>query len=247
MKKAGTRRGVRALVLLGIVGVVTLGLATQAMACICIQIPPAFEGANTKTQGGNNTLTVTGLTIASNEAVVATLVTGTFPGDPVCSDNTGPGGYTNVINQNIGTSGRMVVCVKPAGHAAVTSVTATYTGFGGTSVMDVVSIPNVGLPIAHNQDFDSNPPVDSGSVINVPSGSLLFGVVFNTNISNFTPDPGWLPVGVAQSGGSGSLRRNITPVYMFASGPPADYAVTGTLTGSGFWQAAILQFAQICI
>ena len=87
---------------------VTLGLATQAMACGCLVAPPSFEGWNTKTQVGNITVTATGLSIASNEAVVATLVTGTFRGEVVCSDNTG-GGYTNVIDQNIGTSGRMVV------------------------------------------------------------------------------------------------------------------------------------------
>ena len=141
--------------------------------------------------------------------------------------------------------------MKPAfSHALVSSVTATYPGFGGTSVLDVVSIPDVGLPVAHNQDFDSNPPVDSGNVTGVSAGALLFGVVFNTNIANFQPSGGWPAVpGATQSGGAGAGRRNITPVYMVTGGPPADYAVTGNLVGpppSGFWQAAIPQFQPSC-
>src|SRR5262249_13525550 len=131
MKNLRRRRGVHAFVLVGIVGVLTLGLATQAMACGgCPQTAPQFAGANFKQQVGNNTVSTTVSGIGPNDTVVVTLATGTFAGTVTCGDNTTPNsGYQNVIDQTVG-SGRLVVCVKAAPHApGITSVTATYPGF----------------------------------------------------------------------------------------------------------------------
>jgi hypothetical protein len=253
MKSVRKRRGVHALVLTGLVGVLTLGLATQAMACGCPQPAPVFAGANFKQQVGNNTVSTNVSSVGPNDTIVATLATGTFAGAVTCSDNTG-GGYTNVIDQNGGT-GRLVVCVKPAPHAAgITSVTATYPGFAGLSVLNVVRIPStaeIGGPGLNSVGAGSNPTVSSGTIHISTLDNLLFGVVSNSNTANFVPDPGWNVVpGATTAFGSGAGRRNITPVYRYTGGAgPNDYAVTGTppghgLTGSGFWQAGIIQFHQ---
>jgi hypothetical protein len=98
----------------------------------------------------------------------------------------------------------------------------------------------------------SNPTVDSGPIC-VTGRHFLFGVVANGNVSTFTPDPGWLPIGTpsSNSNGAGALKRTLTTQYQLVSGGPCpgtDYALTGTppgggLSGSGFWQAAIAGFA----
>jgi len=244
MKNIVKRRGARGLVFVGIVGALTLGLAAQASACVCPQLPPTVKGGLAKQANPNNTIT-TSASVAPNEAVVVSLATGTFAGDVTCSDNTGPSGYSNVIDRNVG-SGRLVVCVKPAGHAPVTSVTATYPGFSGLSVIQVVGIQNVLAPVARTSGSGSYPTVDSGTITNIGTDNLLFGVVYNTNTATFSPDSGWTAL-ANQDGGAGAGRRNLTAAYRFTSGPPADYALKGTppahgLTGSGFWSAAIIQF-----
>src|SRR5262245_50141385 len=254
MKSVRKRRGVHALVFAGLVGVLTLGLATQAMACGGCPTPtPVFAGANFKQQVGNTTVTANVTTVGTGETIVATLATGTFAGTVTCGDNITPNsGYTNVIDQNGGT-GRLVVCVKPAGHApGINAVTATYPGFAGLSVLNVVRLSgDVSAAGLRNVGAGSNPTVSSGTIHISTPDNLLFGVVSNSNTANFVPDPGWTAIpGATTAFGTGAGRRNITPVFRFTdNAPPADYAVTGTppghgLTGSGFWQAAIGQFQQ---
>jgi len=255
MKNVRKRRGVHALVLTGLVGVLTLGLATQAMACGCPTPAPVFAGANFKQQVGNTTVTTNVSSVGANDTLVATLATGTFAGAVTCSDNiSGTVGWAqSVVDQNGGT-GRLVVCVKAAPHApGIISVTATYPGFAGLSVLNVVRLAgsDVGAAGLHNVGAGSNPTVSSGTIHISTLDNLLFGVVSNSNTANFVPDPGWTVVpGATTAFGSGAGRRNITPVYRYTDGAgPNDYAVTGTppghgLTGSGFWQAAIIQFHQ---
>jgi len=82
--------------------------------------------------------------------------------------------------------------------------------------------------------------VNSGSIC-VNGGHELFGVVANTNVSTFDADSGWTDLLPTQSGGGGAAKRTLSPeVQPFRGGPCVDEALTGHLTGSGFWQAAII-------
>jgi hypothetical protein len=71
------------------------------------------------------------------------------------------------------------------------------------------------------------------------------GVVANGNVSSFTPGAGWTqvtPPATPYSGGSGAGKRTLTPAYQYVPGG-GPYALTGSLTGPGFWQAAVISLA----
>jgi hypothetical protein len=242
MKNVRKRRGVRALVVLGIIGVVTVALASQAAACVCAPPAPHVVGGTFKQANPNNTITTPVAGVAPFETVVVSVATGTFAGSVGCTDNLNRV-YQVVIEKNTG-SGRLFVCSLNVGSTPPTSVTANYPGFSGLSVTSVVAIPDVGPPLASNANSDSNPPVNSG-IIHVGGDNVLFGVVANTNVSTFAADAPWSTL-TAQSGGAGAGKRTLTPVYRVVGGAAADYAVSGRLTGSGFWQAAIIQYPAGC-
>jgi hypothetical protein len=110
----------------------------------------------------------------------------------------------------------------------------------------VISVVDVGFTNGptgeQTSSSGSNPTVSSGP-LGVAGPSTLIGVVANSNVSTFTPTPpdgppDWSIVGTA-SGGSGAGKRTLTVVTedVDAFGP---WATTGSLSGSGFWQAGIL-------
>jgi len=261
MKRVGTRRGVRALVLVGtIVGVITAGLATQA-AAIFVN-PPVLIGTGTNQSSANKSVDAT-LTLFpdAGSVVVVSVATGTFQGEVGCTDNTnGTSPSTNVYHvvadKNTG-NGRLFVCVSKlnVGYNASVgqppTVTGTYPQFSGGSVIRVVAFTNstdISAP-ASNTGSGSNLTVNSGPIC-LTGRHFLFGVVANGNVSTFTPDAPWIPLGAPSSNsvGSGAGKRTLTTAYQLVDplpGPCTPEALTGTppgggLSGSGFWQAAIV-------
>src|SRR5262245_55339192 len=222
MKRVGVRRGIRGLVFGGaIVGILTIGLATQAWAgCIVTGGgPPHVVGGAAKQANPNNTITTTPLggPIGQFDLLVASVATGTFAGDVGCTDNVGHTGHVDAdIN---GGTGRLFVCsIRLTGGPTPTTVTATYPGFSGNSAISVVDIPDGVNPLGPSHtNSGSNPPVDSGSIaVSVPS--VLFGVVANNNVSTFAADnPPWTPLLPTQSVGGGTYKRTLSPVFMNAS------------------------------
>jgi hypothetical protein len=243
MKRVGLRRGARALVLVAsIVGVLTAGIATQASATS--PPGPTVAGTNFKQANPNNTISAE-LTAGAGigDVVVVSVATGTFAGDVGCTDSEG-NFYSVAADKNTG-SGRLFVCVARPTNPLVAGdeVTATYPGFSGLSVIRVVVFHGAfGFADASSTGSGSNPPVSTGTIC-VSGGHWLFGVVANGNISSFVVDtPPWIPLG-SNSGGSGAGKRTLTTAYrwVYQSCPPSGpYALTGHLTGSGFWQAAIV-------
>jgi hypothetical protein len=232
MKKVGMRRGLRALVLVGaIVCLLTTGLATQATA--------TFKQANP-----NSSISQTQTPVPAGYTLLVAVSTGTFSGEVGCHDSVG-NTYTVVADQNSG-SGRLFVCssVLTTTIEPDDEITATYPAFSGLSVMSVTIL--TGAPLTadtHHSASGSNTAVSSGT-INVGGFYVLVGVVANSNISTFVQDPGWTTP-YAVSGGSGAGKRTISIVAQVVFGPPTDYAVTGHLTGSGFWQAAIIGYPVV--
>ena len=195
------------------------------------------------------------------------MATGTHTTTPYpdvgCTDNTNAPNpslntYALVADRNTG-NGRLFVCVSKltVGLDPGDKVTGTYPQFSGGSVIRVVAFTNATsvAGIVSNTGFGSNPTVNSGT-INVCGRHFLFGVVANGNVSTFTADSPWLPLegppdGNSNSVGSGAGKRTLTTVYQLVNecGYGCDnFALTGTppaggLSGSGFWQAAIVGLA----
>ena len=191
------------------------------------------------------TATITEPDVNVGDTLVVSVATGTFTTTPpTCSDSKN-NSYTVRADKNTG-NGRLFVCTSTLTTSLaqnVDSVTASYPGFSGTSVISVVDISSsatsgwdAGPGVSTNSG--SNPPVNSGN-ITAGSGQLLVGVVANGNVSSFTSTGSWIQL-PPDSGGSGAGKRTLSPVWQFAAGGPT--AVTGNLSGSGFWQAAILAF-----
>ena len=173
--------------------------------------------------------------IASGTTVLASVATGTFNGPAACTD-TKSNPYSVVAEKNTG-SGRLFVCQSTLTSAltGADTVNASYPGFSGLSVISVVAItPGVTFAGLSSTAAGSNPPVNSGN-INLPSAGLIFGAVANSNVSTFTPTSDWTAIGTA-TGGSGAGKRTVSTVFQYAI--PGLHAVTGSLSGSGFWQAA---------
>jgi hypothetical protein len=150
-------------------------------------------------------------------------------------------------------NGRLFVCVSKlvVGFSSTdpTVVTATYPQFSGASVIQVDAFTNsvtgVVPPSEVSTNSGSNPAVSSGKIC-VTGGHFLFGVVANGNVSSFIVDsPPWTPLG-SNSVGSGAGKRTLTTSYqhVFGACPVGQYELTGHLTGSGFWQAAIVGLAH---
>jgi hypothetical protein len=246
MKKVGMRRGVRAFVLVGaVVGLVTVGFAGQAFA----PPPPARTVAGfSQSVNPNNSITTGIRAVAVGETVVVFVATGTHTATPLpdvgCRDSSN-NTYIVRADKNTG-NGRLFVCVANIVHAlpgGTSTVTATYPGFSGTSVIDAIAVPFPLFDFA-STGSGSNPPVSTGNVFATETNNLLVGVVANGNVSSFTPDPGWTqvtPPAIPYSGGSGAGKRTLTPVYQLVG--PGSYALTGHLTGPGFWQAAVISLS----
>ncbi len=249
MKTAGRRRGVRALVLGGIVGVVTLGLAAQASACICVGPTPVFAGGGAPgVQSSTNKSIATEVgPVSSGDTVVVSVATGTFAGPVGCTDNAVPSNTYAVVADKNTANGRLFVCSSKV-VAVPTYVTATYPQFSGLSVTNALAIPGLGAPGTSNMNSGSNPAVTSGTV-SVTGNTLLVGVVANGGASTLfngnNPPSGFTQLNNTQVF-AGASRRNVTPLYKQVSS--GNVGVTGTLDGSGFWQAVIIPYAVLpCI
>jgi hypothetical protein len=270
MKKVGMRRGVRALVLLAsIVGVITVGIATQAVAGLSSPSAPALIGIGVAQNSTNKSVTADiDVPADGGSIIVVSVATGTHTGTPLpdvaCTDNTSdPLPSTNIYavaaDRNTG-NGRLFVTVsklnKGYNTVADPTVTCTYPQFSGASVIRAVAFTNstVVPAVASNTGFGSNPTVNSGTIC-VSGRHFLFGVVANGNVSTFTADSPGLPIGAPPSSnsvGSGAGKRTLTTAYQFVDpygAPCTPEALTGTpptggLSGSGFWQAAIVGLAH---
>ena len=228
-----------------IVGVVTAGFATQAGAIIGAHVVGGFG----QSVNPNKTISAqVNQVVEEDHTLVVSVATGTFAGDVGCSDDA-HNFYQVVADKNTG-NGRLFVCVALIGDALAPGdkVTATYPGFSGVSAISVVEFDD-----ALGVDSDdvstasgSNPPVNSGSPC-LNDGYFLFGVAANTNVSTFDADsPPWLDLVPTQSGGGGAAKRTLTPEWQgFQFGGCSSRPLTGHLTGSGFWQAAIIALHRV--
>lgn len=253
MKRVGVRRGARTLVLVGIVGVVTLGLAAQASAILCVAPTPVFAGGGAPgVQSSTNKSIATEVgPVSIGDTVVVSVATGTHTGplpDVGCTDNAS-NTYTVVADKNTG-NGRLFVCSFKVVAPVPTPyyVTATYPQFSGLSVTNALAIPGVGAPGASSTNSGSNPAVTSGTVT-VTSDTLLVGVVANGGASTLffgnSPPSGFTQLNNTQVF-AGASRRNVTPLYKrVSSGFPQNVGVTGTLDGSASWQAVIIPYPVI--
>jgi hypothetical protein len=171
------------------------------------------------------------------------VATGTFAGPVSCGDSQ-HNSYSVVADQS-GGSGRLFVCASNLAKPLTTSdtVSASYPGFSGVSVLAASSFVSTGAIGPVSTSAGSNPPVSSGSITVGPQ--FLVGVVAHSNVSTFALPPlsDW-GVRSEQSGGSGAAKRTVTIMYQtYEFGPPAAFAATGKLSGSGFWQAGIIPFS----
>ena len=185
-------------------------------------------------------------TVTGGNTLVVSVATGTFSGDVGCHDDAG-NHYDKIADKNTG-NGRLFVCVGQivSPLASGENVTGTYPGFSGVSAISVVQYDGEYTAVDHSTGAGSNPPVNSGSIC-VNGGHELFGVVANTNVSTFAVDtPPWFQLLPTQSGGGGASKRTLSPsVKPFSGGPCSPEALTGHLTGSGFWQAAIIAVREV--
>jgi len=243
MSRTRMHRAARAFGLVGlIVGVVTAGLATQASA-ITTPNPHVVGGFGQSVNPNKSISVAVNEDIGFHHTLVVSVATGTFAGEVRCTDDD-HNHYDVVADRNTG-NGRLFVCVGRADDPmdSGTHVTATYPGFSGVSAISVVEFD---IPLEADLDdastgFGSNPPVNSGPLC-LFGQYLLFGVAANTNVSTFVADtPPWLDLLPTQSGGGGASKRTLTPEWQdFQPGGCSNKALTGHLTGSGFWQAAIV-------
>jgi hypothetical protein len=204
---------------------------------------PTFTavGSATRSSAGNASLVATlNHGVAADSTLAVSIATGTFQGAVGCSDSRG-NAYTVVADRNTG-NGRLFIC-EAAVHSALHSgdtVTASYPGFSGLSVASAVAITGLDSPgsvTGATTAAGSNPPVNSGSVTASTVPAVIFGAVAHTSVSTFNPS-GQLTVVGEVSAGSGSAEKTVSPVFEVVSAS-GSYAVTGALSGSGFWQAAV--------
>ena len=208
-----------------------------------VNTPPVQVVAGISRQATSNSTisaTVPPPGVVSGDTVVVSVATGTFAGTAGCTDSRG-NSYSVIADKNTG-NGRLFVCraIVASGKALVSgdTVSASYPGFSGLSVISVNQIHASSSTAAVSTNSGSNSSVSSGN-ITVGGPSLLIGVVANTNVATFTPGSGWNAVG-AQSAGSGAAKRTVTPMWRTVSS--GTFAATGALSGAGFWQATINGF-----
>jgi hypothetical protein len=200
-------------------------------------------GSGSRSSSGNNSLvsTLTG-SADPGDTVVVTVATGTFAGTVGCTDSRG-NSYVIAADRNTG-NGRLFMCSGVVTTALVPgdTVTATYPGFSGLSVASVNAISGLdnGTVVAASTSSGSNPAVSTGSITPPAAPAVILGAVVNHGTATFTPASGYTIVGQV-SAGSGAGRKTITPVYLVAEAVAA-HDLTGTLSGSGFWQSAITAY-----
>jgi hypothetical protein len=208
-------------------------------------IPMQAVAGNSRAANPNNNITATvGVNgVPSGATVDVSVATGTFAGPVSCHD-TESNTYTVVADRNTG-NGRLFVCssVLSAGLSSGDVITAMYPGFSGLSVVSVTAISasaSTGVTDGVSTSFGSNPPVSSGNITTSHAADALFGVAAHSSPSTFTATSGFTVVGEV-SGGSGAGQRTVSPMFNSVTSTGV-YSATGTLSGSGFWQAAIVAY-----
>ncbi len=202
---------------------------------------------NTKNANPNNNIVATvGATgIATGDTANVSVATGTFAGATGCTDSKG-NTYTVAADRNSG-NGRLFVCTAHLGTAlaAGDTITATYPGFSGISVVRVNAISGYdtnGTVLAANSVSGNSASPNSGN-ITTSGPAVLFGVVANGNTPTFTPGANYTLIGQV-SGGSGSSKRTISPEFRIVSSG-GTYSATGTISNGGqFWQATIVGYGH---
>jgi len=208
-----------------------------------------FVAGNTQSVNPNSSIsaTVGADGVAAGDTVVVSVATGTFGGGVSCSDTEG-NSYSVVADKNTG-SGRLFLCKSTLATPLATGdkVTATYPGFSGRSVISVDAISSSattgvldGTPATSS---GSNPPISVGPITTTNStGDVLFAAVAHSSPSTFTAGAGYTVVGEV-TGGTGAGQRTVSPMFQIVSSP-GTYTATGSLSGSGFWQAALVGLAS---
>jgi len=208
--------------------------------------PVRFVTGNARNVNPNNNITATvgADGVAKDDTVVVSVATGTFNGAIGCHDTEG-NTYVPVADRN-GGSGRLFVCASTLTTALSSGdiITATYPGFSGLSVMSVdaisASVTTGALDGTPSTASGSNPPVNSGNITTTHAPDVLFAAVAHSNVSTFSAGAGYTVVGEF-SGGSGAGKRTVSPMFQIVNST-GTFNATGTLSGSGFWQAALIGF-----
>lgn len=202
---------------------------------------------NTRSISGNNSVSATvGTTsIPAGDTATVSVATGTFAGAVGCSDSKG-NTYTVAADRNTGT-GRLFVCTSHLSIALTggDTVTATYPGFSGLSVMSVNAIATFasGGTILAAASASGNSAAPNSGNITVGGPAVLFGVINHNSTPIFTPDPSYTLVGQV-SGGSGSGMKTVSPMFKIVT-TAGSYNASGTISNGGqFWRAAIIGYAQ---
>jgi hypothetical protein len=209
------------------------------------QIEARPIATNSRSANPNNNIALTvANSVASGETLTVSVATGTFNGAVGCSDTRG-NSYTVVADRNTG-NGRVFVCSTAVGASGLSSgdvVTATYPGFSGTSVASANAISGIATstPVdAVKTNSGSNPAISSGNLTTTNAQDVLFAAISHTGTSTFVPGAGYTVIGAA-SGGSGSGKRTISPMFRVVTAT-GTFAATGNLSGSGFWQIALVAY-----
>jgi uncharacterized delta-60 repeat protein len=207
--------------------------------------PVYAVGTNTRISVGNSSVgSVVGAAgVPAGDTVTVSVATGTFAGAVGCSDSKG-NTYAVVADRKSG-QGRLFVCAGRADTVLVAGdiVTATYPAFGGVSVISINAIAAaVGTgTLAAASSANGNSAAPSSGPVAVSASAIVFGAVAHNSTPTLTVAAGLTIVGQV-SGGSGSGKRTVTPMFRLAS-TAGSYSAGGTISSGGqFWQAAVAAF-----
>ncbi|HTH72753.1 MAG TPA: hypothetical protein VL737_05350 [Candidatus Pristimantibacillus sp.] len=197
-------------------------------------------GSNSRSTSGNSSLTVTlNSSAVPGDTEILSVTTGTFAGATGCTDSKG-NTYHVIADKNTG-NGRLFICsaAVTTALAAGDTITATYPGFSGLSVASASMVNGLDTPGSvdtSSTGSGSNPTVSSGNVTPSQAKAVIFGAVSHSGVSTFAPTAMYTVLGEATAG-SGAGTKTVTPVYAVVNAT-TPVAVSGALSGSGFWQAA---------
>jgi hypothetical protein len=209
-------------------------------------VPPVRNvGSGSRTVSGNNSITTT---IASGgvpvgDTLTVAISTGTFAGAVGCSDSAG-NTYTVVVDKNTG-NGRLFVCSSKLTSALAngSTVTATYPGFSGVSVVslnEVSALATTGVVDAVNSNAGNSASPNSGNVATTVAEEVLFGFVVYNSTPTITAGSGYTAIGQV-SGGSGSGERTLMPEFKLVTAT-GTYVAAASLNAAQQWRAAIVAY-----
>jgi hypothetical protein len=223
------------------------GNAGSASATYAVTAAVHNVAVNTRSVSANSSITATvdAMGVAAGDTITVSVATGTFAGPAACSDNRG-NVYAVVADRNTG-SGRLFVCSAVASTtlAAGDTVTASYPGFSGVSVISVNAISHLastGTVDQSTANSGNNANPTSGNVTTTQAHAVIIGVVAHNSTPTFSPGENFTVVG-AVSGGSGSGMRTLSPMFRLVTTVDT-YAATGTLSSGQQWRAAIVTYGH---